>query len=83
MGALFIDQLNQLQATDMLAHQFRQVVYKPDRMLLYTKAYQFHAREAARYKALLAQATANFNADLDYHDMDWDDSHTEQAKSIL
>ena len=40
-------------------------------------------KEASRYKVLLAQATANFNADLDYHDMDWDDSHTEQAKSIL
>ena len=77
MGAVFIDQLNQLQATDMLAHQFRQETYKPDRMMIYTKAYQFHMKEASRYKALLAQATANFNADLDYHEMDWDDSHTE------
>ena len=65
MSNEFFSQLTDVQAAHQLCQSFQREVNKPELIALYTKAYKWHAQEAARYKSLLDQIGRSLTHDLD------------------
>ena len=65
MGNDFFVQLTGVEAAHQLSYSFQRETNKPELIALYTKAYKWHAQEAARYKSLLDQIGRSLTHDLD------------------
>ena len=75
--------MHELQATHLLSQQLRQDCTKAELIESYTKAYEFHKAEAARYKALLADVAANITIDLDKEKITYNFSMAEEMRRVL